>query len=105
MLSQWDNITMLDAASGELACGTTGKGRMQEVDVLAAAVEYALTPKTLMGKRVLITAGPTQEAIDPVRYISNASTGKMGYALVRACLNRGAEVTLVSGPTHISLTA
>ena len=104
-LSQWDNITMLDAASGELACGTSGKGRMQEIDVLVAAVEYALTPKTMKGKHVLITAGPTQEAIDPVRYISNASTGKMGYALVRACLKRGAEVTLVSGPTHLSLKA
>ena len=105
ILSQWDNITMLDAASGELACGTTGKGRMQEIDVLVAAAEYALTPKTLTGKHVLITAGPTQEAIDPVRYISNASTGKMGYALVRACLNRGASVTLVTGPTHLSLKA
>lgn len=104
-LSRWDNITMLDAASGELACGTTGKGRMQEVDVLVAAAEYALTPKTMAGKHVVITAGPTQEAIDPVRYISNASTGKMGYSLVRACLNRGAEVTLVSGPTHLSLKA
>ena len=104
-LSEWDNITMLDCADGPLACGTTGKGRMQEIDVLAAAVEYALTPKTLKGKHVLITAGPTQEAIDPVRYISNASTGKMGYALVRACLKRGAEVTLVSGPTHLSLKA
>lgn len=104
-LSQWDNITMLDAASGELACGTIGKGRMQEVDVLVAAAEYALTPKTMAGKHVVITAGPTQEAIDPVRYISNASTGKMGYSLVRACLNRGAEVTLVSGPTHLSLKA
>ena len=104
-LSQWDNITMLDAASGELACGTTGKGRMQEIDVLMAAVEYALTPKTMTGKHVLITAGPTQEAIDPVRYISNASTGKMGYALVRACLKRGASVTLVTGPTHQSLKA
>ena len=104
-LSQWDNITMLDAASGELACGTTGKGRMQEVDVLVAAAEYALTPKTMAGKHVVITAGPTQEAIDPVRYISNASTGKMGYSLVRACLNRGADVTLVSGPTHLSLKA
>ena len=103
ILSQWENITMLDCADGPLACGTTGKGRMQEIDVLAAAVEYALTPKTLKGKQVLITAGPTQEAIDPVRYISNASTGKMGYALVRACLNRGAKVTLVSGPTHLSL--
>ena len=105
ILSQWENITMLDAASGELACGTTGKGRMQEIDVLMAAVEYALTPKTMTGKHVLITAGPTQEAIDPVRYISNASTGKMGYALVRACLKRGASVTLVTGPTHQSLKA
>lgn len=105
ILSQWENITMLDCADGPLACGTTGKGRMQEIDVLAAAVEYALTPKTLNGKHVLITAGPTQEAIDPVRYISNASTGKMGYALVRACLNRGAHVTLISGPTHLSLAA
>ena len=104
-LASWENITMLDAASGELACGTTGKGRMQEVETIAAAAEYALTPKTLRGKHVLITAGPTQEAIDPVRYISNASTGKMGYALVRACLNRGAEVTLVTGPTHLSLKA
>ena len=104
-LAKWDNITMLDAASGELACGTTGKGRMQEIEVLVAAAEYALTPKTLLDKHILITAGPTQEAIDPVRYISNASTGKMGYALVRACLNRGAEVTLVSGPTHLSLKA
>lgn len=105
MLSQWDNVTMLDAASGELACGTTGKGRMQEIDTLMAAIEYALTPKTLTNKHVLITAGPTQEAIDPVRYISNASTGKMGYALVRSCLCRGAKVTLVSGPTHLSLSA
>ena len=104
-LAQWENITMLDAASGELACGTTGKGRMQEINTLIAAAEYALTPKTLKGKHILITAGPTQEAIDPVRYISNASTGKRGYALVRACLNRGAKVTLVSGPTHLSLNA
>ena len=104
-LATWENVTMLDCASGELACGTTGKGRMQEIDVLVAAAEYALTPKTLQNKHVLITAGPTQEAIDPVRYITNASTGKMGYALVRACLNRGAKVTLVSGPTQLSLKA
>lgn len=104
-LATRENVTMLDCASGELACGTTGKGRMQEIDVLVAAAEYALTPKTLQNKHVLITAGPTQEAIDPVRYITNASTGKMGYALVRACLNRGAEVTLVSGPTQLSLKA
>ena len=102
-LAQWENITMLDAASGELACGTTGKGRMQEIDVLLATAEYALTPKTLTGKHVLITAGPTHEAIDPVRYITNASTGKMGYALARACLKRGANVTLVTGPSQVSL--
>ena len=104
-LAQWENITMLDAASGELACGTSGKGRMQEIEVLVAAAEYALTPKTLLGKQVLITAGPTHEAIDPVRYITNASTGKMGYALARACLKRGANVTLVSGPCQVSLRA
>ena len=104
-LAQWENITMLDAASGELACGTSGKGRMQEVDVIAAAIEYALSPKPLQGKHVLITAGPTQEAIDPVRYITNASTGKMGYALARACIKQGASVTLVNGPTHQSMKA
>ena len=104
-LSQWENVMMLDAASGELACGTSGKGRMQEVDVIAAAIEYALSPKPLRGKHVLITAGPTQEAIDPVRYITNASTGKMGYALARACINQGASVTLVAGPTHQSMAA
>lgn len=102
-LSQCENITMLPCAQGELACGTNGKGRMQEITTLLAAVDYALTPKTLAGKHVLITAGPTQEAIDPVRYISNASTGKMGYAIARTCLKRGASVTLVTGPTHLSL--
>ena len=104
-LSQRENITLLDCAEGPLACDTTGKGRMQEIEVLVAAAEYALTKKTLHGKRVLITAGQTQEAIDPVRYISNASSGKMGYALVRACLKRGAHVTLVTGPTHESFEA
>ena len=104
-LSQWENITMLECAEGTLACGTSGKGRMQEIQVLLAAIEYTLTPKTLMGKRILITAGPTQEAIDPVRYITNASTGKMGYALAQACLCRGAHVTLISGPTSIPMEA
>ena len=104
-LAQWNNITMLDAASGELACGTSGKGRMQEIDVLLAAAEYALTPKTLLNKHVLITAGPTHEAIDPVRYITNASTGKMGYALAQACLKRGAIVTLITGPCQVSMKA
>ncbi len=102
-LSGWDNITMLDCAEGELACGTTGRGRMQEPAALLEAVYYALTEKTMVGKRVLITAGPTQEKIDPVRYISNYSTGKMGYALARECYRRGAEVVLVSGPTQCTL--
>lgn len=102
-LSGWDNITMLDCAEGELACGTTGRGRMQEPDTLLEAVYYALTEKTMVSKRVLITAGPTQEKIDPVRYISNYSTGKMGYALARECYRRGAEVVLVSGPAQCAL--
>lgn len=102
-LSGWDNITMLDCAEGELACGTTGRGRMQEPDALLEAIYYALTEKTMVGKRVLITAGPTQEKIDPVRYISNYSTGKMGYALTRECYRRGAEVVLVSGPAQCAL--
>ena len=103
VLRSWDNLFVLDCAEGELACGTTGKGRMQEVDVLLAATEYMLTPKTLSGKHVVITAGPTEEYIDPVRYISNASSGKMGFALAKSCLRRGARVTLVSGPTALDM--
>ncbi len=102
-LTKWENITMLDCAEGELACGTSGRGRMQEPAALLEAVYYALTEKDLSGKRVLITAGPTQEKIDPVRYISNYSTGKMGYALAQECLRRGAEVVLVSGPAQCTL--
>ncbi len=100
-LRGWEHITMLDCAEGQLACGTSGKGRMQEVDVIEEAILNILTPKTLAGRRVLITAGPTQEKIDPVRFISNYSTGKMGYALARACQRRGADVTLISGPTAL----
>ena len=96
----WENITVLEPAEGPLACGTCGKGRMPEPDELHEALEYALAPKTLQGKQVLITAGGTQEKIDPVRFISNYSTGKMGVALAQACARRGANVTLVCG--HIS---
>lgn len=99
LLSERPHVTMLDCAEGELACGVIGKGRMQEVPVLVEAVKGALTDKTMAGKRVLITAGPTHERIDPVRYLSNDSTGKMGYALAAACQRRGAEVVLVSGPS------
>lgn len=99
-LSSWQGITMMDCAEGELACGTSGKGRMQEPAAILEAIETALTQKDLIGRRILITAGPTEEAIDPVRYISNRSTGKMGYALATECRRRGAEVTIVSGPTQ-----
>lgn len=89
---------VLEAAEGELACGTSGKGRMQEIDILQEAIEDALSPKSLKGRKILLTVGPTQEKIDPVRYISNHSTGKMGFAIARECLRRGAEVTVVAGP-------
>ena len=101
ILSSRPNNTMLDCAEGELACGTVGKGRMQEVQDILYAIEKALTPKTMLGQHVLITAGPTKERLDPVRYLSNDSSGKMGYALARACYNRGAIVTLISGPTAL----
>ena len=101
-LAQWENVSLLDCAEGELACGTSGKGRMQEPEVICEAIESALTPKTLSGKRIVITAGPTQEKIDPVRFISNYSTGKMGYALAEECAMRGAKVELVSGPTRLN---
>lgn len=96
-LRHWEKVQIIDPAEGPLACGTCGKGRMPETEVLQEAIEDALTPKTMVGKRVLITAGGTQEKIDPVRFISNYSTGKMGFALAQACARRGASVTLVCG--------
>ena len=102
-LAEWPNVTMLDCAEGELACGTTGKGRMQEVELLAEAVRYTLTDKDLAGKKVMITSGPTQEKIDPVRYLSNHSTGKQGNALALTCWRRGADVTFVTGPSTVEL--
>ena len=99
-LTEQPKVRLIDCAEGFLACGTTGKGRMQELPVLMEALVQALTTQDLTDKHVLITAGPTQEPIDPVRYVSNYSSGKMGYAIARECLRRGATVTLVSGPTH-----
>ena len=96
-IRRWKNVTVVEPDEGPLACGTSGKGRMPDTAVLQEGIEYALTPKTLTGKRVLITAGGTQEKIDPVRFISNYSTGKMGVALAHACARRGAEVSLVCG--------
>ncbi len=93
---------IIDPATGYLACGDTGKGKMPEPELL---LEYILREiaceKDLEGKNVLITAGPTKEAIDPVRFISNHSTGTMGYALAKNAMRRGANVSLVAGPTHI----
>lgn len=96
-ISRWENVRVIEPAEGLLACGTSGKGRMPEPDELMEAIEYALTPQTMRGKQVLITAGGTQEQIDPVRFVSNYSTGKMGIALAQSCARRGAEVTLVCG--------
>jgi len=100
-IRQWQNVTVVEPACGPLACGTSGKGRMPEIDELQEALECALTPKTMNGRRVLITAGGTQERIDPVRFISNYSTGKMGVALAHACARRGAQVTLVCGAVSV----
>ena len=94
-------MEVINPASGYLACGDTGEGKMPEPEILYEYVVKALTPKDMAGKKVLVTAGPTQEKIDPVRYISNHSTGKMGYAIARAAMMRGAEVTLVSGKTSL----
>lgn len=92
-------------ADGELACGWVGSGRLAEVSDIIHTVQAALTPKDLLGSRVIVTAGPTQEDIDPVRYISNRSTGKMGYAIARAASRRGAHVSLITGPTNLTVPA
>ena len=93
---------IIPADSGRLACGDTGKGKLPEEAVLIEYIMRALHPKKdLMGKNILVTAGPTREALDPVRYITNHSTGKMGYAIARAAAFRGAKVTLVSGPVNL----
>lgn len=93
---------IVEPASGRLACGAVGKGKMPEPEELLEAVLHAISHKKDMeGLRVLVTAGPTQEALDPVRCLTNHSTGKMGYAIARAAAARGAEVTLVSGPTAL----
>lgn len=95
-------VNIIDAASGFLASGLEGKGRMAEPEEISNFVaDYFAASKDLAGKKVLITAGPTYEKIDPVRFIGNHSSGKMGYALAEECAARGAEVTLVSGPVQI----
>ena len=94
---------VIDPASGYLACGDTGAGKMPEPETLLSYILRELAcEKDLAGKKVLVTAGPTQEKIDPVRYITNHSTGKMGYAIAEDCMRRGAEVTLVTGPVALT---
>jgi phosphopantothenoylcysteine decarboxylase/phosphopantothenate--cysteine ligase len=97
-----DRIGILGPDAGQQACGETGMGRMLEPDQLLEEIIAAFQPKVLHDQRILITAGPTYEAIDPVRGITNLSSGKMGYALARAAREAGAEVTLVSGPTALA---
>ena len=101
-IRSWQNVRVIEPAEGPLACGVVGKGRMPEAEELQEALEYALTPRTLAGQRILITAGGTQEPIDPVRFISNYSTGKMGVALAQVCARRGAEVTMVCGSMSVT---
>jgi phosphopantothenoylcysteine decarboxylase/phosphopantothenate--cysteine ligase len=94
-------VIVLDPDSGILACGAEGSGRMPDPPVLAEFVKQQFAARDLEGRSILVTAGPTREPIDPVRYISNRSSGKMGYAIAEAARRRGAKVTLVSGPTAI----
>lgn len=96
-----DGIYFVEPISGMLACGDIGKGKLPDETTLMEAIQYALTPKILQGKKIMVSAGPTQENIDPVRYITNHSSGKMGYAIAKAAFCLGADVTLVSGPTHL----
>lgn len=94
-------VVFVEPISGLLACGDTGNGKLADEDTLLEMIGYMLAPKTLSGKNILISAGPTQESLDPVRFITNHSSGKMGYALAKAAFQLGANVTLVSGPTHL----
>jgi phosphopantothenoylcysteine decarboxylase / phosphopantothenate---cysteine ligase len=96
-----DGITVLEVGEGDQACGEVGDGRMLEADEILADLVAFFTPKSLLGQKVLITAGPTYEAIDPVRGITNLSSGKMGFAIARAAVEAGADVTLIAGPVSL----
>jgi len=100
-----DGVRVLGPAAGDQACGEVGLGRMLEPEEIFAAIETGFAPGPLKGQRVLVTAGPTFEPIDPVRGITNVSSGKMGYAVAQAAVEAGAEVTLVSGPTALAVPA
>lgn len=104
-LLEGDGVLFAGPVSGPLASGEEGHGRMAEPEDIVARVAGAMAPRDFAGRRVLITAGPTLEDLDPVRFLGNRSTGKMGYALARAAAMRGAEVVLVSGPTNLATPA
>jgi len=97
-------VNILGPAAGEQACGDVGEGRMLEAEDIAEALEQLFNNQRLSGLRIMVTAGPTREAIDPVRYISNHSSGKMGYAIAQAALEAGASVELVSGPCQLAVS-
>lgn len=94
-------IKFVEPGYGLLACGDVGRGKLAKTDDIIDMINYCLSPKPLKNKRVLVTAGPTQEALDPVRYITNHSSGKMGYALAKRAYQLGAKVTLISGPSNL----
>jgi phosphopantothenoylcysteine decarboxylase/phosphopantothenate--cysteine ligase len=96
-----DGYFVIEPGFGQLACGTTGPGRLPEPEEIIDRFLFCLSPKDLKGKKILVTAGPTVEPIDPVRFISNPSSGKMGFAIARAAEHRGAQVVLISGPTRL----
>ena len=100
-----DGVTIVGPASGGQACGEMGMGRMTEPADILADVQFFFQPKRLAGRRIVITAGPTQEPVDPVRVLTNSSSGKMGYAVARAAREAGAEVTLISGPVSLPTPA
>lgn len=98
-------VGVIEPVNGLLACGEEGAGKMPDVPELVSIVKERFTARDLEGKRVLVTAGPTREPLDPVRYLTNRSSGKMGYAIAEAAQRRGAQVTLVSGPTSVIVPA
>ena len=94
-------VLFVEPACGLLACGDIGRGKLADQEDIMEMIHYGLSKKPLIGRKILVSAGPTQESIDPVRYITNHSSGKMGYAIAKAAFCLGADVTLVSGPTHL----
>src|SRR3989442_1653023 len=97
-----NGLRIVEPGEGFLACGWEGKGRLADLNVLLAEIERCVTPQDLRDERILVTAGPNREPIDPVRFLSNRSTGKMGFAVAAAAWVRGAEVSLIAGPTSLS---